>query len=334
LARAGENFVSASTQRSSYSDASLSWENQFLHWFMGQNMPMAESQRQQGQFSYYRFSTQFKSHDGHKINSYGFSHHRQLAAVKAAAEAVERKTMLNYFRILAPDMPPKAFHTSNGWAVHQTREKAIAAAFSEALERHLILKSYIKHGWQGFQLVDKIETPEIKIYFLVTRIKAGSRAAGIVATVSPLYPGVSFGYCIGHKVQTQTTEFWEPALHESLDKILSLNGRQLHPTDGTEPWIMTKIKNDLMNPFVCGAFEENLDAEIIEDYMPEYNIRIFDLAEKENLSFPLFCAFAWGKDLIPLFHKSALDENARKYLSDILKKNLILTDLPDWHPVA
>jgi hypothetical protein len=315
------------------------WGDQFLNWFAAENVVVSEKRPQLGAFSYYRFQTSFEI-GSRTIVTQGISQYRELAAIKAAAEYVERQTMFSYFDqpngITSAIIPPEELRTSNGWAVHENEEDAIAKASVEALERHLLLKSYLCFGWGGFDLIEQIDATEMRIYLLASRFSTCEKRAAIVATKSAHHPGVSFGYSCGSADEVQSLEFWEHAIFESVDRIVNRSGRSLDISFDKNSWILNGIKNNLETPFDFSVFKREA-REVIEDPSPKLEIKSFDLGQAKNLSFPLYAAYARGETIIPLFNKKTLAPDAAAILLEILKRNNVeiraQDQLPDWHPI-
>ncbi len=58
---------------------------------------MLESKLKLGAFEYYHFASFFTVNDRRQSSSYGSHLNRKMAALKCAAEAVERMAMVDYF---------------------------------------------------------------------------------------------------------------------------------------------------------------------------------------------------------------------------------------------
>lgn len=307
------------------------WEDQFLSWASGLGISIVERKNQIGAYPYFQFEANFNA-DGRRCFTYGRSQNRRLAAVKAVAEFAERKAMLNFFKSqceVAKNIPAP-MRTSNGWAVHQTAELAEKTAVNEALERHLLLLSYFKFGWSGFHLVQKIQTPGMDLYFLTSRFTSKGRIASLVIAKSPRYPGVSFGYCAGQIEDLGRADFWESALFEAADKILTLNGRPVDLSLDPKSWLLSEVKHYLETPFNTEQLKAGNDFSECCPVKPE--VLILDLASKWGLDFPLFAAFAFGGGQMPLFHPSNVSKQDLQYIAEALKNNGIDT-LPERHPV-
>ncbi len=313
-------------------DQAGTWENQFLSWFSSLGISTFERKHQLGAFAYHYFETQFVTSDGRPCSTHGRSQSRKLAAIKAIAEYVERRFMTEFFMTeSAAKNFSRSFRTSNGWAVHQSQDAAEAAAISEALERHLLLRAYCKHGWNGFRLIQKIEADGMDLYFLLSRVTAGGRAAGFVAAKSKLYPGVSFGYCLGDLSEFHAMRFWESALFEAVDKIILLKGLPIDLSLDPASWLLAEVKHYLETPFDVGAFS-SATGELIETPLPAPTLMHFDLKKKWKLEFPLQAVFANGGGLIPLFSAGRLSSEEQEALRGVLAVNGI-DRIPERHPI-
>lgn len=303
-----------------------------LSWFAESGAPMSENVLRVGELAYYQFSSSFKTRTGRYCGAFGRSQDRRTAAIKCAAEFIERKVMLDFFFESGESLLPSSFHTSNGWAVHFDRDEAQRRAYLEALERHLLLRSYLEFRWQGFRLVQKIEGAEMDLYFLLSRYSADGFVSGLVATKSPHYSGVSFGYCVGKESDALTARFWESALFESVDKILTLGGEEMDLSGDPNSWLRREAKFFLESPFDLSQFRNEFNNSIPVRPL-SHRTQVFDVSERYGLPIPFYAAFSWGDDLIPIFHKATLSADAADYLRAILRRNGLSMEIPERHPV-
>jgi hypothetical protein len=195
MARSGEDRTVTKVPRIPPSLADQAREDAYLSWFAAQGFPIQERRLSLGDFSYYQFSALFPLGQ-RETTSHGRSEVRRLAALKCASEAVERRFMAEGFSTSA-SFVPSGLRTSNGWAVRQEEAAATEAAYREALERHLLLKSFCRYDWAGFKLVNRIESPEASLYFLTSLFTTDRMISGLVAAKSPHYPGIALGYTVG-----------------------------------------------------------------------------------------------------------------------------------------
>lgn len=361
-------------------DEARSWEDTFLSWFASLGIQMSEKTFALGQLRYHQFSTLFEI-PGHGLcAAHGRSINRQIAAVKCAAEFVERRVSRQFFQknamgpraqVLAheahldrspptspkmrwaPLPPTKSLRTSNGWAVHQSEAQAIESATHEALERHLLLKSFMKWGWAGFNLAQRIpdngSEPGIALSFLTSRLSVGGLVSGMVVAKPRRYPGVSFGYCLGRADHVNRSTFWEHALLEAVDLIFALNGERWKSGNMPDSWIRSRLRDFLEKPFDLDLLPAGASPTLEEDppsgRCMAYNLASNSSGDQTALSLlprplqgaDLWAAYVWGGTLIPLFDKPSLEadgQDALDYLQSILHKhNLSLADLPERHPI-
>ena len=164
----------------------MSWDNTFLSWFADQGIPMTETLMSFGGLRYFQFSSAFDGSTGKRMDSFGCALDRKTAAIKCAAETVERRFLDQFYHLsdaAVPAslvqldfsvqqtresklvlLPPKGMRTSNGWAVHVNVDQARTSACLEALERHLLLKSFYRWGWQGFRLVQEVQGEDMHLF--------------------------------------------------------------------------------------------------------------------------------------------------------------------------
>ena len=333
----------------------MNWENSFLNWFAVQGIPMSEKVAALGEFRYFQFSSILDGVEGKPLFAYGCSPNRRSAAIKCAAEAMERKFLDEfYFSSTSPisatsirllpesleplgsdtiTLPPKGMKTSNGWAVHSSADQASISACLEALERHLLIKSFYRWGWKGFRLVKEEQSEEIQLFYMTSRLSSAGYTGGIVAAKSPLYPGVSFGYCVGRTENISEPSFWQTALLESIGKITALGGRSIEIREDSNTWLRTEAKYYLETPFDLKLLAQGTNLTVDDDDARTCYLKVFDLAELWQLSFPLAAAFCWGGNLIPLSDQSKLDEVGEQYFRATLAANELPPSVPMRHPI-
>ena len=299
--------------------------NTFLDWFASQSNPMLESRLRLGALEYFHFASFFDV-DGQRTSAHGSDIDRRSAALKCAGETIERQVMAQFF-MDHRDRFPRAIRNTNGWAVHTSLERAKEKSMREAIERHLLLKSFFLFGWSGFHHVQSVQSDEISLKFLASRSTANGLVAGLVAAQSPKYAGVSFGYTLGRAGEIHSAEFWQTALFEAVDKFLILNG---DPPEGSwQSWIRREVNRFLVEPFCLSELKAG-PAEPIEADLGRYETQIFDLSARSGS--PLYAAFTYGGNLIPLFWRSDLQAEDLAFVQPILHRNGII-EIPERHPV-
>jgi len=306
------------------------WESEFLSWYADLGFPLLEKRLKLGSIEYFHFSSCFEVADGRTAYSFGSDQNRMVAALKCAAEAIERMEMVKYFTN-QPDRVPRTLRNSNGWAVHQSVARAHLKAELEAIERHLLLKSYLAHNWQGFRFIQSINSDEVTLKLLTSRYVAQGLIAGIVVAQSPTSVGVSFGYTVGKISDVGSAQFWQPALFEAVDKLLVSVAVDANRKTG-QSWIRRENDRFLAEPFQIDALDSLLNDETIETDLGPYSIDVFNVGSDRGLCFPLFAAYARGGNLIPLFWKSELDDDGKALVLSVLNRNDI-AEIPERHPI-
>lgn len=304
------------------------FEGQFLDWFIARRLPLIEHKLELGGLSYYQFQSHFQVADGRSCVAFGSHPDRRTALLKCASESVEREVMVDYF--LGHPEIPAAFRNSNGWAVHLDASSAKISALNEALERHLLLKSFFTFGWNGFNFHQKISFEDTTALLLTSRFEHDGKLAGLVVSQSSKFAGVSFGYCVGKMSDLQKTSFWQGGIFESLGKIL-FSG-DLEKEINQDSWINEGINHYLQAAFDTSALQNLPNREVLQCSSELPQIELIDLQNKLNLDFPLFAARAFGPEILPLFNKMRLDDSALKYLEPILSANEI-HEIPERHPI-
>jgi len=126
--------------------------------------------------------------------------------------------------------------------------------------------------------------------------------------------------------------FWENAIFEAIDKILTLNGRSVDLTLSPDSWIATHTKEFLETSFDWNLLNKDSVGISVEPPL-QISVKTFDLAEKLGLPFSFFASYAWGKDLIPLFNKESLSAEGLSVVQNILKVHGLDGNLPERHPI-
>ena len=319
------------SEQTELNNPSSSWEDSFLNWFSTLDIPMIETKLKLGGLEYYHFASLVKDHPSKKLIS-GFGSHqsRKLAAIKCAAETLERIQMLDYFS-KSLTVPVK-LQTSNGWAVHSSANQAKDKALAEATERHLLLKSFFRSGWNGFKLIQTIETENITLYLVLGKYTYKNQVSVLVAARSKKFSGVSFGYGLGMMENLNSSDFWSAAIFEAVDRILVPS--EAKESSLKDNWIRQELNQYLNNSFDFSVLKENTHSDFFEAESEFVSVEftINDLSKKYGLPFSLYSAFVKSDDLIPLFTTKHLNQEALAYLKPILEKHKIF-ELPEGHPI-
>lgn len=295
----------------------------------------------------YRFQGTI-TQDGITFYSFGRSTDRKLAAIKAAAEIIERLAFNEFTRKAMPlnlsikiengqrevqksdsqTVIDPSFYNSNGWAVDFSVEKAIDRALREAMERHLLLLTFAKYGWSGFFEIDKTKMNHCQFRSVVSKISLAGFSAGMALCQSPNYQGISLGYLADKENQILTSEKWEQAFYESYDLI---RVKESNPT--------AKMQNDLigreLEDYLSNLFEHSFATEgQITEIKSELcsSLAVIDLAESLNLPFPFYAAVVHGGDLLPLYFKKSLTSYGETQLQNLCAK-WALPEFPERHPI-
>jgi hypothetical protein len=237
-------------------------------------------------------------------------------------------------------MPPKNLRTTNGWAVHFDLSQAINNAFNEAIERHLLLLTFLQYGWSGFQIGSPINWDGLDMISAASPLVFCGMRAGIVATKVLNHPGYTFGYFCDRTENFPQSPRWlhammegfEPARYyqnESTAQIREKLSIESNPMDRTQ--LRYVLDGEL---FDSHSNSSSIGLQLIEPNpaLPLANVVVIDISAKWNLEFPLYAAYIFGHSLIPLFFKERLDPDANVYLAKILGQ-FNVSELPDVHPI-
>ncbi len=282
------------------------------------------------------------------FHSFGRSTDRRLAAIKAAAEIIERLAFNEFTRkamplnlciriengqceILKSDSQTiidSSFYNSNGWAVDFSVEKAIDRALREAMERHLLLLTFVKYGWSGFFEIGKTKMNHCQFRSVVSKISLAGFSAGIALCQSPNYQGISLGYLADKTNQILSSEKWEQAFYESYDLI---RVKESNPSAKMQDDLIGReLEHYLNSPFEHSFSTEGQITEIKTEL--HSSLAVIDLAESLNLPFPFYAAVVHGGDLLPLYFKKSLTSSGEKQLQSLCTK-WALPEFPERHPI-
>lgn len=301
---------------------------------------------------YFRFYLKGTDSNGELFGGFGRSKNRLTAASIAAGELIERfvakyvlkspnvkaKNIISasHGEILAQNsnseenLPSKGFHTSNGWAVHFSLQQAIEKSFLESLERHTLLYSYLKYGWDGFIQDQIVPFNSVNLTPYISKFAFGGFSAGIVTTTGSLFPGSTFGYICESVEKLNSSEKWLSAFFESYDQW-ELFSRNKVKEDGKNI-LVDYQKHFLLNKIVH-LKKNNSDIEEKSFDNLSANLLVIDIQRALNLPCPLYAAYSYGKDLIPLFFKQKISDQESKDLKLILNKWAIPESMPEFHPI-
>lgn len=322
--------------------------NELLSWFGSQESAVVH--REEFIFNdkkVFRFCANLNGSNG--LNGFGRSLDEQTAAIKACAEAVERAVYRVYLKqngllnlkiaqnesgmhLTQTDEPmpiPSPFHNSNGWAVGFSPLAAIERARAEALERHLLLLTFLKDGWHGFHEINRLTIEGIEFTSLLSRYTLAGYSAGIGIAKSKQFKGASFGYICDRTERIKTSPKWEQAFYESFDYI---RVRATLANFQPEPDL---ISQELHHYLENGFTEEFSSQEQIISLGNSFssNLAVIDLGKEMGLNFPFFAAVVHGKDLLPLYFKKSLSLADQGLLEKRMMAQGITKPLPERHPI-
>jgi len=236
-------------------------------------------------------------------------------------------------------MPPSAIRTTNGWAVHFSIEGAIQVALREAIERHLLLLSFLKCGWLGFCRGETISWDGLQVHSLGTRFSLGGFRAGMVAAKLHSHPGYTFGYFCDDETSFQSSRRWIHALLEAYEPAKFFeqqSPRQVQESlaSAKDPLDRTQLYYVLSNDTEIQGVRKGEDVCSPWDSKTRFvaKVAVVDIGKKMNLGFGFFGAFVFGGSLIPLYFKDTLDPGSVAYLERQLAPYQIGV-LPNVHPI-
>ncbi len=299
---------------------------------------------------FHRFTVQGADKNGDLSAGFGRSKDKLTAATIAACEMLERfvsRAVLRDSAQLAAPMsvfvedggidvreslaplifPTAGYHSSNGWAVHFSIQEAIERSVREALERHILLLSYLKYGWSGFLFNEKVRFEKAQITPGIARVSVGGFKAGIVLTEGDEAPGVTFGYLCREAEGFEQSSNWLGAFFETYEQWIDLTKRE-EPADTSViekyQWHYLKEKRPTLSA---------ISAQEIELGALRGGLAVFDLRSVFDCPCPIYAAFTFGQDFIPLFHRQKLSLPEQENLKKILIRYGVDAELPEYHPI-
>ncbi len=310
-----------------------------------------ESSINLGGNTFYRFSISARNTAEKEYHGLGRSKNRLTAASIAAGEVIERfiaKQILKSSEVIRAthcviienseisvkpvsnniELPSTGLHSSNGWAVHFSLKSAIDNSVTEAMERHILLYTYLREGWSGFHADAQVPFKNQVLTPYISKFSFGGIGAGIVATEGKEFPGRTFGYLCDDLEKINRSSKWLSAFFESFDQWESL--AQNHSEPSENGWL-TRYQHHFLN---LKHSERNEAAKQGLNFPKvQANILMFDIQKILNLPFPLFAAYTYGGDLIPLFIKQKLSDEESSGVVKLLKKWDLPGTLPEYHPI-
>jgi len=312
----------------------------------------------------YRFHAEMVSPRlGRKVLGSGSDRSKVVSAAKAVAEAIERVVVLDLSETARstwydmelrggelqseatitpsaspPSLPPDALNSTNGWAIHYESRRAIQFAVREALERHILLYSYLKDGWAGFDIRQSGKYQGRQLYSLFTKYSFACHGAGICAIDGANFPGVVLGYLCDQAASLSTSDRWGQAFFEAYEASLFYD--QPTPPMGWVDKYGYGILADYQRHYVHSPIEfvaaddaNKPKLTSVSDSIAAH-LRLIDVAPLLNLPVPLYAAQVFGGDLLPLaFSQEVQDEESKSYIGHVMKRWGFLAGLPEYHPI-
>lgn len=334
---------SAASQGSQDSSAMVSW-------FMNQaKAPLRMDEKEIGGHKYYLCSSGFKD-GGRFVSVCGRGITKMQAATRCIGEWLERKAAFDFFENISNGFTvhavtvgpndkisisteenshsplPMEFWTTNGWAIHTEKEISIENSFMEALERSLLVSSFLRWGWSGFILAGQTSVDGMDFYSCVSRYKTEEHSAGFSICRDPVNHGLSFGHFAERNDVVLQSPKWAQALYESMDKF----GTDLEKTQISDP-LALDAEWYLKNKIELDLADSHTKQEKIK--FSSCFLRTEDLAHKWDLPFPLYSSFVFGGDLMPLFLPRELSEEGRIYIAKLSESLGFDPVIPERMPV-
>lgn len=333
----------ASPQGSSDSSAMVSW-------FMNQaKAPLRMDEKEIGGHKYYLCSSGFQ--DGERFVSVcGRGVTKLQAATRCVGEWLERKAAFEFFGDASgsfkahavsisssgsleiserkSELPPLPmdFWTTNGWAVHTDQNSSLESSFLEAVERSLLVSSFLRWGWNGFILAGQTSVDGMDFSSSLSRYKTENYSAGFSICSDPVTQGLSFGHFAEKNEVILQSPKWAQALYESMDKL----GTDLERVQINDP-LAIDAEWYLKNKIDLSLVDSHTEQETIK--LASCFLHTEDLSKKWSLPFPLFSSFVFGGDLMPLFTPKELTHEGHAYIAKLCDSLGFTPVIPERMPV-
>lgn len=146
------------------------------------------------------------------------------------------------------------------------------------------------------------------------------------------------GYCCDSAKEFLTSARWQQAFFESYETALYYRSE----SPGSGKWI-TELGQEILAKYqeyyLVNSAEHLFNQAAGSDLTStdtsslSANVLVLNVGNYFELPVPLYAAFVFGKDLIPLFFKQRLDQPEMDYVLSQLKRAGITSELPEYHPV-
>lgn len=328
---------------------SLDASAEMVSWFLNEaKAPLRMDERKIGEHKYFICSSSFDDESGLVVVC-GRGLTKLEAATRCIGEWLERKAVFEFFRSSSETVPakniqvhengdlisigevettllPMEFWTTNGWAIHTDLNKAQESAVAEALERSLLMSSFLRWGWQGLVEINRMSVDQIEFHSCISRYKTEQFSAGFAISRNMGAPGISFGHFSEKTDRILQTPKWTHALYEAADKFEArLDRNQIKdPIAVDVKWYM--VHGDRLDLADDKTAQEKIK-------FSNFSLHVEDIAVKWNLPFPLYSAFAFGGDLMPLFLPRELSDSGRELVLSIGKSLGFKAVIPERTPI-
>lgn len=336
--------------RPSLNSHSLDASSLMVSWFIDQaKAPLKVEERVIGGHRYFLCLSGLEK-DGHTVTVVGRGNTKLEAATKCVGEWFERKAAFEFFgsigsQVLAQKVSAHSngslslssekevvpflhmeFWTTNGWAVHTNFIDSLNNSFSEALERHLLVSSFLRWGWEGFIEIGKSTLDDAHFQSCISRFKTTSHSAGFAICKDNGTTGLSFGHFCELTDKIPTSPRWAHALYESIDKF---------KTDFTERDLNDPIAVDVLWYLQNETAAQVATSATMQELINFDSCYLYseDLKEKWALPFPLSASFIFGGDLMPLFLPKELTQEGIVYIKKLSNRMGFTFELPERIPV-
>lgn len=340
-------------QDKSKEDSTEAYGSLFLEWASTKSplsLSVYENKVQFKEKSFYRYSVQGATTNGKVFSGFGRSQNQTKAAMVAVMETLERFICKSVLKneslqpklgviirdgtisfteaIKSQELPTEGFHSSNGWALHFDAKAAAESAAREALERHILLSTYIESGWGGFSFTDSVQYENRRLIPAMANNTCGGFAAGMVLTKGSESKGSTFGYLCDKFAGFNASSRWANAFHESFEQWEDLKKGQKSKTPSLIESTQWHYFENEITEFQPQTWIPKIQLEVAQT-----NLLAFDLQKVLSTPFPLFAAFAFGGDLLPLAFKQKLSSQELMNFESKLKGLGVYNSLPEVHPI-
>lgn len=290
---------------------------------------------------------------GGKVHSQGSGDQPMSALLGAYGEALERILafgLMNQGKVLArgrlsiwngkaecvlgeqTSLPSGFRRSSNGWALGSSPAMAIQNAAREALERHILLLSFLSGGWAAFceSFITEWQGHQVSQILATTGV-CGFRAGLVRVKVKELR-GQTFGYLSATQKEFGSSKRWKHAFCEAATQALAVRSilesdvNLLNPIMRAQRyWLETPVDNlsPIVDPENCKLQHGHVESSMF----------LTDVGAALKLPGPMYLASVFGGNLIPLVFPDACTSSELNGLQSILDYWGVSGGWPRYHPV-